>query len=201
MSKGKEKKTVDYDDIEHNICLLMQKIEIDDDDEKVDIGEELFQEHMLSFFQETKGMDDWFSYSAAYGEKDLVALAGQVYMKEVKAKNKLQYFIMMKLKKKENIIYIVNDQYGHDEATDAGINELFARAFSTYKKKGIMIEREKDGSYSFVNDSEVKQLLYSIISKRQDTLSISFGMLFIYYCGSLKKKGIKEFSRSLHPFY
>ena len=62
---------------------------------------------------------------------------------------------------------------------------MFARAFSTYKKKGIMIEREKDGSYSFVNDSEVKQLLYNIISKRQDTLSISFGMLFIYYCGSL----------------
>ena len=78
---------------------------MDDDEEKVDINEELFQEHMLSFFQETKGMDDRFSYSAAYGEKDLVALAGQVYMKEVKAKNYIIVFYFDEIKKRKFYLY------------------------------------------------------------------------------------------------
>ena len=49
----------------------------------MDITEELFQEHMLSFFKETNGINDKFSYSAAYGDNYLVELAAQVYMKEV----------------------------------------------------------------------------------------------------------------------
>ncbi|KAI7855401.1 hypothetical protein BDC45DRAFT_534642 [Circinella umbellata] len=116
------------------VVTSSQKTDIDDND-KVDITEELFQEHMLSFFKETNGINDKFSYSAAYGDNYLVELAAQVYMKE----------------------------YGHDEATDTEINEMFARAFYTYKKKGIMIEREKDGLYSFVNDNEV--VLWKIILK------------------------------------
>ncbi|KAI9277293.1 hypothetical protein BDA99DRAFT_601039 [Phascolomyces articulosus] len=123
------------------------------EEENIEITEELFRDQLLAYLRETH-LDHTFSYTTGMSREELLELAGQVYVKE----------------------------YGHDHASNLGINAMFAEAMTVYLKKGLIIKLSGEGGlYMFVNDHDLRQLIYDIIHQKQQTLSISFGGIMQEY--------------------
>ncbi|KAI9484398.1 hypothetical protein BDB00DRAFT_855776 [Zychaea mexicana] len=135
-------------------------------EETVEINEEFFQKQFLAHVQQ-EFPDDRFSYTQVMSRKDLVELASHV---------------------------CVND-YKHDEPTNNGINEIFARATEIFSKKGLIVEVANGaGLFRLVKDADVQQVIYRIIRAKQETLTISFGGIMQEYIIARVRKEEKMYA-------